>query len=303
MRILLSLTLLLLADTAAAQDIRVTPKLRAGDAFRLDISRTRQNTPATPQDGTSSTTIDVRVLTVSPEGSTIEWESGKTTANVPAAQEPVLRAASDAMSGMKPVIRLTPDGEVDGLVNEAEILAKVQAATDIIRRSLLEKLPPANRQGLEAMLSQVLSPAVLIGSVVRDAQAYFGLNGVELAVGETVAADMQQPNPFGGEPLPAKFSVRVESATADTAMLVTTTAYDGAALMRVTRQILEKAGAPVSPEELAKFPAMQLGDEGRFVFDRALGLMREVTVNRRLSVAGQSRLDRTEIRLVARPQR
>jgi hypothetical protein len=304
MRIVMSLTFLALAATASAQDIRITPKLRAGDAFRLEITRTRENSPASPQGGKSSTTIDVRVLTVTPEGSTLEWESGATAANIPAAQEPLMLAASDAMSGMKPVIRLTPDGEVDGLVNEAEVLAKVQAAVDIIRRGLLEKMPPAaNRQGFEAMLAQVLSPATLIGTVMRDARTYFGLNGVELAVGETPTADIEQPNPIGGEALPAKFSVHIESATADTAVLVTTTTYDGGALMRVTRQLLEKAGAPVSPEELAKYPAMQMGDEGRFVFDRAAGLMREVIVNRRLSVAGQGRLDRTEIRLVAPPKR
>jgi hypothetical protein len=296
-------TFLALAATASAQDIRVSPNLRAGDAFRLEISRTRENSPPTAQDGKGSTTVDVRVLTVTPDGITLEWGSA-TPANFPAAQEALMRAATNAMAGMKPVIRLTADGEVAGLVNEADVLAKMTAATDIIRRAALDKLPPAaNRQGMEAMLAQVLSPSVLIGTVVRDAQTYFGLNGLELAVGETVTVDVPQPNPMGGEPLPAKFSVRVESATADAAVLVTTTTYDGAALMRMTRLLMEKSGAPVSAEELAKYPVMEMSDEGRFVFGRAVGLMRELTVNRRVSVAGQSRLDRTEIRLVAPPQR
>jgi hypothetical protein len=303
MRIPIAVTFLALAATAFAQEVRVTPNLRAGDAFRLEISRTRENRPPSPQDGKGSTTVDVRVLTVTPEGTTLEWQSD-TPANFPAAQEALMRAAANAMAGMKPVIRLTADGEVAGLVNEADVLAKMRAATDIIRRAALDKLPPAaNRQGMEAMLEQVLSPSVLIGTVVRDAQTYFGLNGLELAVGATVTVDVQQPNPMGGEPLPAKFSVRVESATADAAVLVTTTTYDGAALMRMTRVLMEKSGAPVSAEELARNPVMEMSDEGRFVFGRAVGLMRELTVNRRVSVAGQSRLDRTEIRLVAPPQR
>ena len=303
MRIVLAVSFLALAATTSAQDILITPKMRAGDTFKLEISRTRENVPASPQDGKGSTTIDVTVLTATPEGSTIEWEFGLTTGSVAGLPEALMLTASDAMRGMKPVIRLTPDGEVVGLVNETEVLAKMQAAVDIIRRDLVEKMPPANRQGLEAILVQILSPTILLASVVRDAGTYFELNGVELAVGESVTADQMQPNPLGGESLSTKFTVRLESATADTASLVTTTAYDGEALMRATRQLLEKAGNPVSPEELAKFPAMQLVDEGRFVFDRGVGLMREVVSVSRVKVAGRSRLDRTEIRLAAPPRR
>ena len=300
---ILAASFLALAATASAQDILITPNMRAGDTFRLEISRTRENTPASRQDGKGSTTIDVTVLTAAPEGFTIEWESGLTTGGVAGMPEALMVAASNAMRGMKPVIRLTPEGEVVGLVNETEVLAKVQAAVDIIRRGLVEKMPPADRQGFDAMMSQILSPTVLLASVIRDAGTYFALNGVELAVGESATADLMQPNPLGGESLPTKFTVRLESATAGTASLVTTTVYDGDALMRVTRQLVEKAGNLVSPEELAKFPAMQLADEGRFVFDRRVGLMREVVTVRRLKVAGQSRLDRTEIRLAVPPRR
>jgi hypothetical protein len=303
MRILLVVSFLALTATASAQGILITPKMRAGDTFKLEISRARENTPASPQDGKGSTTIDVTVLTATPEGFTIQWESGLTTGSVAGLPEALMLTTSNAMRGMKPVIRLTPDGEVAGLVNETEVLTKMQAAVDIIRRDLVEKMPLANRQELEAILVPILSPPILIASAVRDAATYFGLNGAELAVGESLTADLMQQNPLGGESLPTKFTVRVESATADTALLATTTVYDGDALMRTTRQLLEKAGNPVSPEELAKFPAMQLADQGRFVFDRGVGLMREAVIIRRFSVAGQSRLDRTEIRLAVPPKR
>jgi hypothetical protein len=294
---------LTLAATASAQDILITPKMRVGDTFTLEISRTRENVPASRQDGKGRATIDVTVLTATPEGSTIEWESGSTAGSVAGLPEALMLTASNAMRGMKPVIRLTADGAVVGLVNEAEVLAKMQAAVDVIRRDLVDKVPPANRQGLEVMLGQLLSPTLLLGSVVRDAETYFGLSGVELAVGESITADLMQPNPLGGGSLPAKFTVRLDSATADSASLVTTTVYDGSELMRATLQLMEKAGEPVAPEEIAKFPAMQLADEGQFVFDRSVGLMREVVSIRRVTVAGRSRLDRIEIRLAAPPRR
>ena len=303
MQIVLAVTLIALAATASAQDILIAPKLRAGDAFKLEISRARENTPASPQDVKGSTTIDVRVLTVTPEGVTLEWDAGLTAFNFGVVPEALMQSISDAMRGMKPVIKLTPKGEVAGLVNEAEVLAKMQAVVESIRRDFVERMPPANRQGFESMLSQVMSPAILVAAVLRDAGTYFGLNGVELGVGESATADLPQPNPFGGEPLPATFTVRVESANADVASLATTTVYDGAAVIRAMSRLMENAGQPIPKEELAKLPAMQIGDEGRYVFDRVVGLMREATVTRRVTVPGLARLDRTEIRLVAPPKR
>jgi hypothetical protein len=303
MPIVLAITLLALAATASAQDILIAPKLRAGDTFTLEISRTRENTPATPQDREVRATIDVTVLAVTPEGSTLEWQSGVLAGNLGVVPEALLLRVSDAVRGMKPVLKLTPDGEVAGLVNEADVLSKMQAVVDIIRRDLVANVPPADRKGFEAMLSQVMSPAILVASVLRDAGTYFGLNGVELGVGESVTADLPQPNPFGGEPLPATFTVHVESADADVASLVTTTVYEGAALTRAMSRLMENAGKPIPKEELAKLPAMQIGDEGRFVFDRGVGLMRTASVTRRVTVPGMVRLDRTEIRLVAPPKR
>jgi hypothetical protein len=46
-----------------------------------------------------------------------------------------------------------------------------------------------------------------------------------------------------------------------------------------------------------------MDDDGRFVLDRTVGLMRELVVNRRISAGKDQRLDRWEIRLVREPQR
>ena len=142
MRIVPVLCFLALAANASAQDILVAPKMRAGDRFKLEISRTRENVPPSPQDGKGSKTVDVTMLTATPAGFTIEWEPGSATGSVGDLPEALMLTAGDAMRGMKPVIRLTPDGEVAGLVNETEVLAKMQAAVDVIRRDLAENAPP-----------------------------------------------------------------------------------------------------------------------------------------------------------------
>ena len=302
MRNLLALCFLALAAAASAQGIPITPKIRAGDTFKLEISRTRENTPASPQDGKGSTTIDVTVLTATPDGFTLGWESSLPVGTVAGVPEALMVTASNAMRGLKPVIRLTPGGKVVGLVNETEVLSKMQAAVDVIRHDVAD-MSAAERRRLEALLAQIFSPSILVASALRDASAYFGLNGVELAVGASATAALMQPNPLGGEALPTQFTIRLESATADTASFITTTVYDGDALMRAARQVMASIGDPVSPEELATLPALQLAEEGRFVFDRGLGLMRQVVNTRRLTMGGNSRLDRTEIRLVTPPKR
>ena len=58
----------------------------------------------------------------------------------------------------------------------------------------------------------------------------------------------------------------------------------------------------VADAELARV-SMKMSDDGRFVHDRRVGLMREVIVDRRSAAGTEQRLDRWEIRLVRGPQR
>ena len=58
----------------------------------------------------------------------------------------------------------------------------------------------------------------------------------------------------------------------------------------MTRDVLAKSGERLSDAEFEKIPPMQMADDGRFVFDRTFGLMRELTVNRRLVMGKEQRL-------------
>jgi hypothetical protein len=293
----------LLSNAAFAQDIAITLKLRAGDVFRLQVTRVREN-PSRPQLNTKSTTsIDVQIVSASPDGISLEWVPGDTTLDSQAAQDPVMLAASQALEGLRLRITLTGDGEFVGLANERELLPKLQAALDIIVRETVEKVPAEQRKNFQAFIGQVLSPAVMVASVTNDAKTYFGLSGVTIAVGETIEAELEQPNPLGGGALPATFRIKAESATIESAVLLTTTTYDKAAFMEIARGLAEKTGKPLPAEELAKLPPIEMGDEGRFVVDRMTGLMREVVVKRRLSAGPLQRFDGWDIRLVQGPKR
>jgi hypothetical protein len=94
----------------------------------------------------------------------------------------------------------------------------------------------------------------------------------------------------------------MESTTTDTASLKTATTYDAAALKRMTQAIAQQTGT-MSAAEIAALPAMQMTHEGKYLFDRSIGVMREMTVSRRVVASGASRFDGWEIRLVGSSKR
>jgi hypothetical protein len=59
-------------------------------------------------------------------------------------------------------------------------------------------------------------------------------------------------------------------------------------LIRATRALAEQSGKPIPESELAALPTMQMDDDGRFVLDRTVGLVRELVVNRRISAGKDS---------------
>ena len=292
-----------LGGTASAQEVKIAPLLKSGDEFTIEIARAREDSARPGQATRGVTPVDVRVATATSDGLVLDWIQGESRITGSQSADPLVQAALNALRGLTLRLALNPDGEFTGLVNRDEVASQIQKAADLMVQGLMEKLPAEQRAPVQKLIAQLLSPSVLLLGVARDAQTYFSLNGISLAVGETVEVELEQPNPLGGDPLPAAFRITMESATGDSALGTTTTTYDATAILRSTRALAEKSGKPIPESELAAFPTMEMQDDGRFVLDRTVGLMRELVVNRRISAGNQQRLDRWEIRLVRAPQR
>jgi hypothetical protein len=95
----------------------------------------------------------------------------------------------------------------------------------------------------------------------------------------------------------------MDSATGSTSTITTTTTYDKDVLLKMTLDLARRAGANLRPEEVAKMPSMQMADDGKYEFDRTNGLMRKISVNRRITAGGQDRLDAWVITLLEAPKR
>jgi hypothetical protein len=287
-----------------AQDIEIRPKLVAGDRFRLEVARVRRDSARPQANQSGRTIVDVQVVSAAATGYVLDWIPGDTAFdNGTGMQDPTLIAAAQAAKGIRYRIALGSDGEFERLLNEAEVRPKLQAVVDTITSDLANRLPDNQRKTFREMMGQIMTPAALISSATQDAQIYWGLYGAALAAGEAVAVEIQQPNPITGSVIPATFSVRMDSATATSATLTTTTTYDKNALLKMTVELAQRAGAQVRPEDAAKLPPMVMADDGKFEFDRVSGLMRKVTINRRITMGPQDRIDGWVITLLELPKR
>jgi len=299
----LALTLSVVPGLALAQDVTIAPKLAAGDEFRLALVRTRDNSAQPQQNSTSRTVISVRVTSAGADGYVLDWVPGETVVdNQQLAQNPVVMAAVEAVRGLRFRLTLNADGELTGLANQDEILPKLKSMMDTIVQQILAGIPDDERTAMVSFMNQVLSPEALVSSATREAGIYFGLNGVSLASGEVAEIELQQPSPFGGGVIPGIFRVRMDSITTNSVSLTTETTYDSTALLRLTESLIKQAGKPIPPSELAKVPPIDMNDDGTFVFDRTVGLMREVTMIRRVVAGTNQRLDRWEMRLLDGPK-
>lgn len=295
---------LLAVTQAAAQDIEIQPKLVTGDKFRLDVARVRRDSSRPQMNATGRTVVDVQVISAGPTGWVLDWVPGDTAFDNPqVSQDPLVAAASQASKGMRFRIALGAGGEFSGLLNEAEVRPKLQGMVTAIVSELAERLPANQRKNLEDVMGQLLTPAALISSATRDVEIYFALNRAVLAAGESIELNIDQPSPMGGSAIPTIFRVRMDSVTATSAMLTTATTYDKDALLRLTMELAQRAGASVRPQDAAKVPPMQMADDGKYEFDRVLGLMRKVAINRRVTMAAQERVEGWTITLVDSPKR
>ena len=301
---MISRTVLALAIAASSisQEVVLRPRLVAGDEFRIEVSQTREDSTNPQSNYTSKTPVTIKVLSATARGFIVEWRPNRTSLEGPGAKiDPALITATQLIGDVSVKLALSADGEFERVENEAELLPKFQSLIDVLVRENAKTMPAEQADRFRAFIKEMLSPAVLVAIISKDAQTYLSMYGVALARGESVEARLEQPNPFGGDPIPAVLKLRMSEVTADTATLDATTTFDPAVLAKVTLGLLEKAGQK-APDEVTKLP-FELIDTSKVVFDRKIGLISEVTVTRGITFGPAKRTERWLITLVTPPKR
>jgi len=298
-----SAALLVLPLLSWAQELTLRPSLRVGDSFELELVRVREDSRRPQANGKSRTVVRVRVLEAGPKGFVLEWQQGATAFDNPEiVKNPIAAAAANAVKDMSIEAILGSDGEYVGLRNQAEVAGKLQSMLDGMLSSIGKQLQdPSQRQTVETLARRLMSPEFLLSAAASDVQTYFGLHGAVLVKGKSVETPIQQPSPLGSGTVPATFRVTLESLDAHQAYLSSDTAYDPRALAALTKQLAAQA----APGATSTLPStVEMTDSGRYIYNRAFGLMNELAITRRI-VAGEgaTRVDGREIRLLTRPNR
>lgn len=293
------------------QELSFAPRFVAGDEFSLQVKHTREDSRQPAGNFTATTPVAVRVVTTGAAGTVLDWRPGDVTvAGGPAAMaDPTAGLAGELFDDVSIRVALDPDGSFGKVENAKELLDKLNAALEVAIATMEKGRPAAEAGKVREVLAQILTPENLLNMATRDVQTWVAMNGVELPVNRALDVPVRQPNPFGGEPLTATLRLRAASDSARAATLLSETVYDTGELKKSTLALVERAapqGRKPSAEEIASF-SLELSDEGRYVFDRGIGLFREVVVTRRTgSSAGSvkaTRSDRYEITLVTPPKR
>jgi hypothetical protein len=298
-----TLLALVLTTQVVSQEILIKPRLAAGDEFTLEVTRSREDAGKPDNNFTTRTPVTVKVLSANKNGFVIDWRPGMARMEGPGARiDPAFAMAANLVGDASVKFVLGPDGEIEGVENEAELTPKFERLIDVATREGSKNMSAEEAQRFQFFMKQMLSPTVLLSLVSRDAETYLSLHGVALAPGESAEGKLEQPNPFGGRPIPAVFKVRMTKATPDAAMLETATTFDADTLLQVTMQLLEQGAGKPAPEEVAK-ARMDLSDEGTVRFDRKVGLISEVTNTRAIAFGPAKRTERWVIKLVTPPKR
>lgn len=291
----------------AAQEVEFRPALKVGDRFTLEVTRTKEDSNRPATNSTVTTNVEVIVEKAGAEGFVLNWRPGaaKVLAGNPLS-DPTIQVAAKIVGDMQYLIQLAPTGEFERVANYDDLLPKLTAALDAMMRPLEASLKADELASFRTFMGTTLSPANLVVVATRDAQSYVGLYGVAVSKGSPLQGVLTRPSPLGGEPLPATFTITLESADAQSAIATVRTEYDGAALVKQLAALTAKVGTASTAAELASL-RMTFVDDTRVTYDRGTGLFREFTNSRRLeSGDGRStatRLDRLMIKLLQPPTR
>lgn len=288
---------------APAQELTLRPALQPGDKFELELIRSRDDAARPQSNGKSRTVIQVAVLEAGVKGFLLDWRQGATAYNNPdIVKNPVAAAAANAFKDMRLEVILAPNGSFTGLRNQDEVTGKLQSALDDMLKTLVPRVEdPQQRKTAEALVRRLMSPQVLLATAASDVQTYFGIHGLTISQAKPVENTVQQTSPLGPGAIPAHFRLTLEALDAHQATLTSTTSHDPRVLAELTKQLLARAPPGSLPNPP---PTLEMTDLGRYVYNRAFGLMNEVNIARRVTVGpGTARTDGRQVRLLTRPTR
>jgi hypothetical protein len=149
--------------------------------------------------------VDTRVLASRPRGYTLAWTYRAERANEQR-REPHFDLATNTLEGVPIVFRTDVSGQPYEIANGDSLRAAIRRAL----RRLAPRLGSEQRALLDHVRATAATDAGLEAMLLADAERFHLASGARYPVGRAETYRTALPNPFGGTPIPALASVRLD---------------------------------------------------------------------------------------------
>jgi hypothetical protein len=284
-----------IAGSLPAQTFEVKPLLKVGQQFELRVSRETPQ-PSLPKPVITRTPVHVKVLAVSPAGTTLEWDyDDPVYENVP----PELKASIGGIQSVMHQVRLEPvldaDGRFQSLGNWDHVVAESKSIIEAASRQL-EGAPP---EQVKKLMEEALTP----DNVAIEIRNYFGFSGLRLQLHKPVLRTETTPAPMNLGHLQMNVSIEMTALNDSEATVVSRSESDPASERKLAEALAEKF---LPPEErvnmdLSRF-SLKVQETATALVDRRSGLVKRM--DRQYSLqAGPQRMAFSEvIEMVSAPK-
>ncbi len=300
---LLTFSIVGMAAVASAQEgtrkIALMPHWKKGEKHQYTMVKSRRKVQgAATVSGKGTTPIRIEVLDANDAGYLIGWTAGETKIEDPTqAADPLARAMVDLARDTTIVFQVDSDTKLQGVRNWQQLQAMGRKVVEMSLQAM--KKGGVNDAALSKTRQQVLSMFATRQQVeslfTRSPQVFLAPLGMEYTVGRPREYEDRLPNPFGGEPFPARASFTLEKvdAASDTALVTWRQEIDpvaGASILEKTlKDLAARLGKPVPPGKI--LDQVNIKDEASFTLHLSSGWPQRLSHTRTTIVAGVSQED------------
>ena len=225
-----------LPNAAGTDEVSVVAHWKPGDFRDFTITRERTNSACPELDDASyRTDVQVKAVDVTETGTAMQWrQSGKGLfqSSLSGAMGEHAARLIDRLEDFTVAYSLDADGQFDEVTNREAIRGYLERMISLVRQAAGNG---DERKSLDRAV-EIMRPVMMADGFIDNAVAehiitFHGPYGLTLSRAESHEIDDAFPNPFGGEPVPAKSSLDV------------LTPQDPRGCVRLRRVIVAKPGA------------------------------------------------------------
>lgn len=221
------------------------------------------------------------------------------------------RAIADRMLSMFEDVPMKYSCTLDGteltLVNVDEVLQMTRSALETLSSSFPDE---ENKAAFNSLIDAILTPEAMSTSALENAENLHTLFGGGYVVGERLKQDVELPNLLGGDPLPGKLELVMNTLDQRTGLgtFMMTLQVDGAKLAAMATDMVKKMAdalevqgemSPADKRELDEvFRSMRINDTVKTTVDLNVAIVTVLSYKREVTMKGHRNVESTEYKLI-----